>query len=77
MTDTVLAEQPSTKVDADAILRPAGVEKVFPVTANHLAQLRYRGTGPRYYRQGHLIVYRAGDVRDWLLANCVEPKVSA
>ena len=60
-------------VHPDALLRPKEVEQVLPIKANHLAQLRHTGDGPRYSRRGHLIIYRAGDVSDWLLGGIVDP----
>jgi hypothetical protein len=54
-------------------MRPKDLERVLPITANHLAQLRHKGEGPRYVRHGHLIIYRAGDVSEWLLGGIVDP----
>lgn len=73
MTDSELRNRVSVAPDADAFLRPKDVEKHFPITANHLAQLRHQKRGPRYIRHGHLIAYRVGDVTDWLMSGLVEP----
>ncbi|TXH23830.1 MAG: hypothetical protein E6R06_14015 [Mycobacterium sp.] len=53
-------------------MRPRAVEQRYPITANHLAQMRYRGTGPRFIRRGHLIIYRAVDIEQWLMGGMVE-----
>jgi hypothetical protein len=34
-----------------------------------LAQLRYRGTGPRFIKRGRRVLYRWSDVRAYLDAN--------
>ncbi|RIU06949.1 hypothetical protein D2F01_22745 [Mycobacteroides abscessus] len=54
-------------------LRPAQVEAQYPVKANHLAQLRHQGLGPRYIKRGRLIAYRASDIEQWLNDGLVEP----
>lgn len=74
MPDSNHAQTIRQKVDADVMLRPREVERHFPITANHLAQLRHQRRGPKFYRQGHLIVYRAGDIQDWLMSGLVEPE---
>jgi hypothetical protein len=58
----------------DTWLRAAEVEQHFPIKGNHLAQLRFRGEGPRYSRRGHLIVYRVADIADWLMEGMVDPR---
>ncbi|WP_236740532.1 hypothetical protein [Mycobacteroides abscessus] len=74
MTYAMQVELTPGKIAPDALLRPRQVEQVFPITANHLAQLRHQRRGPRYMRHGHLIAYRAGDVQDWLMSGLVEPE---
>jgi len=64
-----MAEKPT------AYLRPAQVEAQYPVKANHLAQLRHQGLGPRYIKRGRLIAYRASDIEQWLNDGLVEPRL--
>jgi hypothetical protein len=50
----------------------AGPEQVAPVlktTVDGLAQMRYRGTGPKFCKVGRKVVYRWSDVRAYLDAN--------
>lgn len=63
-----LSEQSTT------YLRPVQVEEQYPVKANHLAQLRHQGRGPRYIKRGRLIAYRASDIEQWLNDGLVEPR---
>lgn len=76
MTDSEQRNQVSVALDADAFLRPKDVEKHFPITANHLAQLRHQKRGPRFVKHGHLIAYRVADLREWLMSGLVEPEDS-
>ncbi len=39
------------------------------VTAKTLANWRCSGRGPKFIKAGHRILYRAGDVREWLDSN--------
>lgn len=34
-----------------------------------LAQMRYRGTGPRFIKIGKLVRYRDSDIKEWLEQN--------
>lgn len=45
------------------------VAAVLDTTEAGLAQMRYRGTGPRFVRRGRRILYRWSDVRAYLDAN--------
>ena len=76
MTDNKQLERLLNPVHADALLRPKEVERVLPITANHLAQLRHDGMGPRYAQHGRLIIYRAGDVSEWLMRGVIDPTPS-
>lgn len=76
MTDTALRNEVTIPLEPDTFLRPKQVELYFPITANHLAQLRHQKRGPKYIRHGHLIAYRVGDLRDWLMSGLVEPEDS-
>lgn len=49
---------------------PAQVAQVLGTTEPGLAQLRYRGTGPKFIRVGgRRVLYRWSDVRAYLDAN--------
>ena len=48
---------------------PPPVAKLLGTTEDGLAQMRYRGTGPKFIRRGRRILYRWSDVRDYLDAN--------
>jgi hypothetical protein len=53
----------------------AGPKEVAPVlhtTEQGLAQMRYRGTGPKFIKVGHKVLYRWSDVNAYLDANTVE-----
>ncbi|MBC7596085.1 MAG: helix-turn-helix domain-containing protein [Kineosporiaceae bacterium] len=44
------------------------------LTVGHLAQLRYRGQGPRYLKPTpKVVLYRRSDLDAWLNASSVEP----
>lgn len=59
----------------DALLLPRDVAAFRRTTTNALAQERWRGRGPRYVRDGRRVLYRAGDLADYISANTVEPGV--
>jgi hypothetical protein len=54
--------------DIDTAL-PAHVAPVLGTTVDGLAQMRYRGTGPKFCKVGRKVVYRWSDVRSYLDAN--------
>ena len=47
----------------------AEVAAVLHTSVAGMAQMRYRGTGPRFIRRGRRILYRWSDVRAYLEAN--------
>jgi hypothetical protein len=57
----------------DKLLLPRDVAEFRRTTENALAQERWRGRGPRYVRDGRRVLYRAGDLADYIAANTVEP----
>lgn len=59
----------------DTLLLPRDVAAFRRTTTNALAQERWRGRGPRYVRDGRRVLYRAGDLADYIAANTVEPGV--
>jgi hypothetical protein len=48
---------------------PAQVAPVLDTTLAGLAQMRYRGTGPRFIKAGKKVLYRWSDIRAYLDAN--------
>ncbi len=44
---------------------------------NKLAQWRYKGIGPAFYRLGRKIVYRGEDLNAWAAAHRIEPDGNA
>ncbi|CPR11279.1 hypothetical protein BN971_02559 [Mycobacterium bohemicum DSM 44277] len=50
----------------------AEVAPVLDTSEAGLAQMRYRGTGPRFVKRGRRVLYRWSDVRDYLDANTVK-----
>lgn len=59
-------------VDIDTAL-PSQVAPVLGTTEAGLAQMRYRGTGPKFIRVGgRKVLYRWSDVRAYLDANTLQ-----
>lgn len=58
-------------VDADTAL-PAEVAAALFTSEGGLAQMRYRGTGPKFIKRGRRVLYRWSDVRAYLDANTIE-----
>lgn len=51
-------------------IRPAEVAELTGLTVAALAQLRYKGTGPRYYKPTpHSVVYKPAEVIAWMEAS--------
>lgn len=48
---------------------PAEVARLLDTSLDGLAQMRYRGTGPRFIKRGRRVLYRWSDVKDYLDAN--------
>jgi hypothetical protein len=51
---------------ADDIARPAEVADALGITEMALAQMRYRGTGPKFVKRGSRVLYRWSDVSAYL-----------
>ena len=47
---------------ADDIARPAEVADALGITEMALAQMRYRGTGPKFVKRGSRVLYRWSEV---------------
>lgn len=52
----------------DTILTPAQVAELLHTSEGALAQMRYRGNGPKYCKKPR-ILYRLSDIREWIEAN--------
>jgi hypothetical protein len=48
---------------------PAQVAQVLDTTEAGLAQMRYRGSGPKFIKSGRRVLYRWSDVSAYLDAN--------
>ena len=63
-------EQPQAGVDTAL---PRQVADALGTTEAGLAQMRYRGTGPRYIKVGgRRVLYRWSDVREYLDSNVMQ-----
>lgn len=51
---------------------PEQIAELLHTTEAGLAQLRYRGTGPKFIKAGKKVLYRWSDVRAYLDANTVQ-----
>jgi hypothetical protein len=51
---------------------PKEVAAVLHTTEQGLAQMRFRGTGPKFIKVGHKVLYRWSDVNAYLDANTVQ-----
>ncbi len=51
---------------------PQDVAKTLYTTEAGLAQMRYRGTGPKFIKVGRRVLYRWADVYAYLDANTVQ-----
>ena len=60
-----------TNLDADIVL-PKELAPVLGTSEAGLAQMRYRGTGPRFVKRGSRVLYRWSDVREYLEANTIQ-----
>lgn len=56
----------------DDILLPTQTADELHTTEGALAQMRYRGTGPRFIKVGARVLYRRSDIRAFLDANTVQ-----
>lgn len=51
---------------------PRQIAAVLHTTEQGLAQMRYRGTGPKFVKANRKVLYRWSDVNAWLDANVHE-----
>ena len=54
------------------IALPEQVATVLDTSLAGLAQMRYRGTGPRFVKRGRRVLYQWRDVRAYLDANTIQ-----
>jgi hypothetical protein len=57
--------------DLDIAL-PKQVAELLNTADAGLAQMRYRGTGPKFIKVGKKVLYRWSDVRDYLDTNTIQ-----
>jgi len=50
------------------------VAELFGVSAKWLANLSSQGRGPRYFKLGRKVLYRAEDVQAWIQKNATQVK---
>lgn len=53
----------------DDLGTPADIAAYLHTSISALAMLRHRSTGPPYIKAGRRVLYRWGDVREWLNRN--------
>lgn len=60
---------PPEQADPDEVLLPKGVAALLHTTEHALAQMRSKGTGPKFIKAGARILYRRKDILDYLDAH--------
>lgn len=63
----------TTTIKPSVYLSPKGVAQEYGIPVGSLANLRWRGTGPRYVKRGTKVLYKRADVEEWLESQTVEP----
>ena len=74
-----------TAENPTGLMKPEAVAEYLDTTTANLAQMRYRGTGPKFVKLGHRAIrYSWADVFAWVEANTLtqsdqdyEPKTAA
>jgi len=61
----------TTPVDTDTANCGQVAAALFTTEAG-LAQMRYRGTGPKFVKRGRRVLYRWSDIREYLAANTIQ-----
>lgn len=51
---------------SDSLLSPHGAATVLKLSVYTLADMRCKGTGPRFTKVGRLVRYRMSDLQAWL-----------
>jgi hypothetical protein len=62
----------STVPDDLGVALPSEVAALLGTTVDGLAQMRYRGTGPKFVKRGSTVLHRWSDVRRYLDANTLQ-----
>ena len=57
----------------DELLTPEQAASILRQQPNTLAAWRHYGRGPRYYKLGRFVGYKARDLRDYISQQVVEP----
>lgn len=60
-------------IPSDDYLTPSEAARILRRSARTLARMRAEGRGPRYHREGGLVLYLLSDLKDWLLQFTVTP----
>jgi hypothetical protein len=50
---------------------PETMAKIYEISAGTLANLRWMGKGPKYFKVGRKVLYRFEDFENWLFSNPV------
>ena len=58
---------------ANEYLKPAEAGQILRRSLRTLARMRQEGRGPKYHREGGLVVYRRADLNDWYSLFTVTP----
>ena len=73
MNPTFVTNAPTGSAAGVDTALPGQVAAALGTTEAGLAQMRYRGTGPKYIKVGgRRVIYRWSDVRDFLDANVMQ-----
>ena len=56
----------TTHPEVEKLSTPAELGERFGMSVPALAQMRYRGTGPRFIKFGKQVRYRESDIQAWL-----------
>lgn len=57
----------------DRLLRAAEVADMLGTSPASLANMRHRGVGPRFIKEGGLLRYRSSDIETWIERNTHDP----
>lgn len=61
------------QLSSDEYLTPPEAARVLRRSARTLARMRAEGRGPKYHREGGLVLYRADDLKQWFVLHTVTP----
>lgn len=69
MKSTTVSVAPATENTIPELLTAAQVGELTHMKSSSLAQMRYKGTGPKFVKLGNRVLYRRQDVTDWINGN--------